>query len=165
MTVVKTKRTAFAFALLLCLSFAGPTAMADVEGPDIRFSDINKAVRGNWTFQTPPYRSGNCSMSGTLTVFGQSKTKKDALNCELIAVEVCHGLRSKVEQECSVSVRDNLLKIDSTIVNFLESKGLSTGYAPDNFSLNEVKKDIMKGYLDSAVIAPVVFQREFGGIS
>lgn len=160
-----TLKKAFAFALLLtgsCPAAATPVRPTD-QLPQI--DHIYQTIMGNWTFQTTRYRNGSCEMNGTLAVLGPSKADVNAVDCELLAIETCSGLRSRVEQTCQITRTDTYLRIDSTIVNILESKGLSSGYLPDHFSLNKVTSDTMSGYLDSAAIAPVIFQRSTGGIS
>lgn len=156
-----------AFVLALLLTGFWPAAATPVQPTDKmpQIDHIYQAIMGNWAFQTIRYRNGSCEMNGTLAVLGPSKTDKSAIDCELLAIETCSGLRSRVEQTCRITRTDTYLRIHSTIVNILESKGLSSGYLPDHFSLSEVSSDTMSGYLDSAAIAPVIFQRSTGGIS
>lgn len=122
-------------------------------------------VQGEWTFETELYRSERCKMSGSLSVFAPRDDSETTLSCALNAIEICEEDRSIVEQMCTVSFSDNTVTIESEIMNLLEEKPWSAGYAPDNFRLDEVTPVKMSGKLVSAVTAPVVFERKEGGIS
>lgn len=165
MTGIRTFRNAIVVALLSSLPMTPAMAQGKSDDTLPKIDQIYQMIMGNWSFQTVRYRGGSCEMSGSFSVYQPTQGNPDSLDCTVMAVEVCAGLRSRVEQSCKVSVSDNTLRIDSTIVSILETKGFSSGYAPDNFSLSKVSTDTMSGLLDSAVVAPVVFKRDMGGIS
>lgn len=127
--------------------------------------ETRNMVQGEWTFETELYRSERCKMSGSLSVFAPRGDTENSLPCALNAVEVCGEDRSIVEQMCTISFIDGTVFIESEIMNLLEEKPWSAGYAPDNFKLDEVTPVKMSGSLVSAVTAPVVFERKEGGIS
>ncbi|MAK60674.1 MAG: hypothetical protein CMK09_06820 [Ponticaulis sp.] len=119
---------------------------------------------GSWSFETDPYRSGFCQMTGNLTVFPEDELSGTA-TCQLTAVEVCGQERSVVQQSCTMVLSEGNAVIESAIEQFIERKPSSVGYLPDNFTLNELASDEMSGELDSAVSSFVVFRRPEGGIS
>lgn len=138
--------------LILCLL----PASADTKDP----SD----VLGSWSFQTKPYRQGQCIMTGTMRL---SSHPDDGLyNCELTAVEVCSMWgRSVVLQECKARRFGNQVSVRSEISQMLEQKVEGLIYVPDNFSLTIQDHTRMWGALISAATAPVEFRRSEEGIS
>ena len=138
--------------LSLCLL----PASADTKDP----SD----VLGSWSFQTKPYRQGQCIMTGTMRL---STHPDDGLyNCELTAVEVCSMWgRSVVLQECKARRFGNQVSVRSEISQMLEQKVEGLIYVPDNFSLTIQDHTRMWGALISAATAPVEFRRSEEGIS
>lgn len=128
-------------------------------------SELGLTLQGEWGFQTEDYSFGRCQMSGSLSVFLPKSETSEILPCALSAVEICDNERSVAEQACQIRLEGDTLLIESQVLNMLEVKSWSTGYAPDNFSLDDVTAVKMTGRLVSAVTAPVVFYRLNGGIS
>ncbi|MEL6244255.1 MAG: hypothetical protein AAFQ21_06115 [Pseudomonadota bacterium] len=143
-------------------------ALALIAGPAAADADPED-VLGAWTFQTQPYRSGACSMSGTMHL--SPAPEAGVYGCELTAVEECVGWgRSVVVQSCTARRFGNQVSVRSVIEQMLESKfdedehpGL--GYVPDNFALTIQDPMRMYGALISAVSAPVEFRRSVEGVS
>ena len=121
-------------------------------------------VLGSWSFQTKPYRQGQCIMTGTMRL---SSHPEDGLyECELTAVEVCSMWgRSVVEQSCKARRFGNQVSVRSQITQMLEQKFEGLIYVPDNFSLTIQDHTQMWGALVSAATAPVEFRRSEDGIS
>lgn len=121
-------------------------------------------VLGTWSFQTKPYRGGECLMTGTMTLAPHED--KGQYACELTAVEVCTLWgRSVVRQSCQARRFGNQVSIRSEIEEMLESKVEGLIYVPDNFTLTVQSADRMFGALVSAVTAPAEFRRANDGIS
>ncbi|MEL6388377.1 MAG: hypothetical protein AAFR00_13585 [Pseudomonadota bacterium] len=136
------------------------TASADARDPT--------DVLGAWTFQTQPYRNGQCLMSGSMRL--TADPEEGVYGCELTAMEVCSMWgRSLVRQSCVARRFGNQVSIRSTIEEMLESKpqvgDLELAYVPDNFALTIQSAERMFGALVSAVSAPVEFRRAEQGIS
>lgn len=149
--------SAFIAALLgLALLPALQPAQADTKDPT--------DVLGSWSFQTKPYRQGQCLMTGTMRL---SSHPEDGLyECELTAVEVCSMWgRSVVEQSCTARRFGNQVSVRSEITQMLEQKVEGLIYVPDNFSLTIQDHSRMWGALVSAATAPVEFRRSEDGIS
>jgi len=133
-----------------------PSALADTKDPN--------DVLGSWTFQTQPYRSGQCIMSGTMHL--THHPDEGLYDCELTAVEVCSMWgKSVVLQTCSARRFGNQVSIRSRITEYLEKKAEGLVYVPDNFSLTIQDPSRMFGALISAATAPVEFRRSEEGIS
>ncbi|WP_018146645.1 hypothetical protein [Henriciella marina] len=121
-------------------------------------------VLGNWSFQTKPYRNGQCIMSGTARL--KPHPEEGLYNCELTAVEVCSMWgRSVVVQSCKARRFNNQVSIRSDIEQVVESKAEGLVYVPDNFALTVQDARRMYGSLVSAATAPVEFIRAEEGIS
>lgn len=121
-------------------------------------------VLGSWSFQTSPYRSGQCVMSGTMRL--SPHPDEGRYTCELTAVEMCSMWgRSVVRQSCEARRSGDQVSVRSTIEEMLESKAEGLIYVPDNFSLTVQSHERMFGALVSAVTAPVEFRRAADGIS
>mgnify|MGYP003131427200 CR=1 FL=1 len=121
-------------------------------------------VLGTWSFQTKPYRNGQCLMSGTMYL--SPHPDESQYNCELPAVEVCSMWgRSVVRQSCKARRFGDQISIRSEIKEMLESKVEGLIYVPDNFTLTIQSADRMFGALVSAVTAPAEFRRANDGIS
>lgn len=121
-------------------------------------------VLGNWSFQTKPYRNGQCIMSGTARLM--SNPENGVYDCELTAVEVCSMWgRSVVVQSCKARRFGNQVSIRSDIEQVVESKAEGLVYVPDNFALTVQDARRMYGSLVSAATAPVEFIRAEEGIS
>lgn len=121
-------------------------------------------VLGSWSFQTKPYRSGQCIMTGTMRL--SPDPEENIYGCELTAVEVCSMWgRSVVLQTCSARRFGNQVSIRSQISQMLEQKEQGLVYVPDNFSLTIQDAGRMFGALVSAATAPVEFRRSEEGIS
>jgi hypothetical protein len=121
-------------------------------------------VLGTWTFQTRPYRNGQCLMTGTMNLSPHPELGQYA--CELTAVEVCSTWgRSVVRQSCQARRFGDQVSIRSQIEAMLESKVEGLVYMPDNFTLTIESADRMFGALVSAVTAPAEFRRANDGIS
>ena len=121
-------------------------------------------VLGTWSFQTKPYRNGQCVMTGTMNLTPHPEAGEYA--CELTAVEMCSMWgRSVVRQSCSAKRFGDQMSIRSRIEEMLESKVEGLIYVPDNFTLTVQSEDRMFGALVSAVTAPVEFRRANDGIS
>ncbi|MDG1824726.1 MAG: hypothetical protein ABNH53_03145 [Henriciella sp.] len=142
-------------ALVLGASLSAP-AFADTKDPT--------DVLGSWSFQTKPYRSGQCLMTGTMRL--TSHPAEGKYNCELTAVEVCSMWgRSVVLQQCQASRFGNQVSVRSQISQMLEQKTEGLIYVPDNFTLTIQDASRMWGALVSAATAPVEFRRSEDGIS
>jgi hypothetical protein len=121
-------------------------------------------VLGNWSFQTRPYREGQCVMTGTMSL--SPHPDEGRYTCELTAVEMCSMWgRSVVRQSCEATRFGNQVSIRSTIEEMLESKMPEMVYVPDNFTLTIQSPERMFGALVSAVTAPAEFRRANDGIS
>lgn len=121
-------------------------------------------VLGSWSFQTKPYRSGQCIMTGTMRL--SPDPEENVYGCELTAVEVCSMWgRSVVLQTCTARRFGNQVSIRSEISQMLEQKEKGLIYVPDNFSLTIQDAGRMFGALVSAATAPVEFRRSEEGIS
>jgi hypothetical protein len=128
-------------------------------------ADKDKAdVLGNWSFQTRPYREGQCVMTGTMHL---SPHPDDGLYaCEITAVEMCSQWgRSVVRQSCEARRFGDQVSVRSTIEEMIETKMPDALYVPDNFTLTIQSRERMFGALVSAVTAPVEFRRANDGIS
>ncbi len=131
-------------------------ASADTKDP--------RDVLGSWSFQTKPYRQGECIMTGTMRL--TSHPEEGLYECELTAVEVCSMWgRSVVLQKCQARRFGNQVSIRSEISQMLEQKVEGLIYVPDNFSLTIQDHSRMWGALVSAATAPVEFRRSEDGIS
>ena len=138
------------------ISLAVLPASADTKDP----SD----VLGSWSFQTKPYRQGQCIMTGTMRL--SSHPEEGLYDCELTAVEVCSMWgRSVVLQQCKARRFGNQVSVRSQISQMLEQKVEGLIYVPDNFSLTIQDHSRMWGALISAATAPVEFRRSEEGIS
>ena len=121
-------------------------------------------VLGSWSFQTKPYRQGQCIMTGTMRL--SSHPEEGLYGCELTAVEVCSMWgRSVVLQQCQARRFGNQVSIRSEITQMLEQKLEGLIYVPDNFSLTIQDHSRMWGALVSAATAPVEFRRSEDGVS
>jgi hypothetical protein len=121
-------------------------------------------VLGSWSFQTKPYRDGQCIMTGTMRL--SSHPEDGIYECELTAVEVCSMWgRSVVEQSCKARRFGNQVSVRSQITQMLEQKFEGLIYVPDNFTLTIQDHTRMWGALVSAATAPVEFRRSEDGIS
>ncbi|MCA8901960.1 MAG: hypothetical protein KDA53_12000 [Hyphomonas sp.] len=121
-------------------------------------------VLGTWSFQTKPYRQGQCLMTGTMYL--SPHPEEGQYTCELTAVEVCSMWgRSVVRQSCQARRFGDQVSIRSQIEEMLESKVEGLIYVPDNFTLTVESADRMFGALVSAVTAPAEFRRASNGIS
>lgn len=150
-------RLALMSMIASCLVFSAPLASASDERDS---SDI----LGNWTFQTKPYRDGQCMMTGTARL--TPNPEPGLYDCELTAVEVCSMWgRSVVLQSCKARRFGNQVSIRSEINQFLESKLEGLMYVPDNFALTIQSSKRMYGSLVSAATAPAEFIRSEEGIS
>lgn len=149
------KRTLAALLAAAVLGAAPAFANEDADETD---------VLGSWSFQTKPYRSGECVMSGTMHLSPHPEAGR--YSCELTAVEMCTMWgRSVVRQSCDVRRFGNQVSVRSTIEEMLESKVEGLVYVPDNFTLTIQSSTRMFGALVSAVTAPVEFRRANDGIS
>ena len=121
-------------------------------------------VLGTWSFQTKPYRQGECMMSGTMYL--SPHPEEGQYTCELTAVEVCSMWgRSVVRQSCKARRFGDQISIRSQIEEMLEAKVEGLIYVPDNFTLTIQSANRMFGALVSAVTAPAEFRRANDGIS
>lgn len=150
-------RIAIAACLIALLALSTPRAAAT--------EDRDKGdILGNWTFQTKPYRDGQCIMSGTARL--TPNPEKGVYDCELTAVEICSMWgRSVVLQKCTARRFGDQVSIRSQIDQFLESKLEGLVYVPDNFALTVQSAKRMYGSLVSAATAPAEFIRSEEGIS
>lgn len=121
-------------------------------------------VLGNWSFQTKPYRKGQCVMTGTMNL--SPHPDEGLYTCEITAVEMCSMWgRSVVRQSCEARRFGNQVSVRSTIEEMIETKAPDMLYVPDNFTLTIQSDERMFGALVSAVTAPVEFRRANDGIS
>ena len=121
-------------------------------------------VLGNWSFQTRPYREGQCVMTGTMNL--SPHPDEGLYTCEITAVEMCTMLgRSVVRQSCQARRFGDQVSVRSTIEEMIETKAPDMVYVPDNFTLTIQSHERMFGALVSAVTAPVEFRRANDGIS
>lgn len=144
-------------AILAALLTLAPNAWASGEAN-------GNDILGSWSFQTNPYRSGQCVMTGTMRVAPHEEEGR--YNCEITAVEMCSMWgRSVVRQSCEIRRFGDQVSIRSSIEEMLETKFEGLVYVPDNFTLTVRSADHMFGALVSAVTAPVQFRRTRDGIS
>lgn len=121
-------------------------------------------VLGNWSFQTRPYREGQCVMTGTMNL--SPHPDEGLYTCEITAVEMCTMWgRSVVRQSCQARRFGDQVSVRSTIEEMIETKAPDMVYVPDNFTLTIQSHERMFGALVSAVTAPVEFRRANDGIS
>lgn len=121
-------------------------------------------VLGNWSFQTRPYREGQCVMTGTMNL--SPHPDEGLYTCEITAVEMCTMWgRSVVRQSCQARRFGDQVSVRSTIEEMIETKAPDMIYVPDNFTLTVQSHERMFGALVSAVTAPVEFRRANDGIS
>lgn len=154
-------RRSLAVLAMACL-MASP-ALANSGASAVKDNDPSD-VLGSWSFQTSPYRSGQCVMTGTMRL--SPHPDEDRYTCELTAVEMCSMWgRSVVRQSCEARRFGDQVSIRSTIEEMLESKLEGLLYVPDNFTLTIQSHERMFGALVSAVTAPVEFRRANDGIS
>jgi hypothetical protein len=146
---------------LLFLALAAGFPASAVKGK----TDTDKSdVLGNWSFQTRPYRDGQCVMTGTMNL--SPHPDEGRYSCEITAVEMCTMWgRSVVRQSCDARRFGNQVSVRSTIEEMIESKAPDLLYVPDNFTLTIQSHERMFGALVSAVTAPVEFRRANDGIS
>jgi len=148
-------RLAAMAALVLLASAPASAGNMDADASD---------VLGTWTFQTRPYRNGQCLMTGMMNLSPHPEPGQYA--CEITAVEVCSIWgRSVVRQSCQARRFGDQVSIRSQIEEMLESKVEGLVYMPDNFTLTIESADRMFGALVSAVTAPAEFRRANDGIS
>ena len=148
---------------LAAMVFAGFLACAPAYADSKSETDPTDVI-GTWSFQTKPYRGGECMMSGTMYLAPHPEDGQYA--CELTAVEVCSMWgRSVVRQSCQARRFGNQISIRSQIEEMLEAKVEGLVYVPDNFTLTVQSADRMFGALVSAVTAPAEFRRATDGIS
>ena len=115
-------------------------------------------VLGNWSFQTRPYREGQCVMTGTMNL--SPHPDEGLYTCEITAVEMCTMWgRSVVRQSCQARRFGDQVSVRSTIEEMIETKAPDMVYVPDNFTLTIQSHERMFGALVSAVTAPVEFRR------
>jgi hypothetical protein len=156
---MNTIRTLALAALVITLA-AGLPAQANKGKGDKDGTD----VLGNWSFQTKPYREGQCVMTGTMNL--SPHPDEGLYTCEITAVEMCTMWgRSVVRQSCEARRFGNQVSVRSTIEEMLETKMPGMYYVPDNFTLTIQSDERMFGALVSAVTAPVEFRRANDGIS
>ena len=146
---------------LLFLALAAGLPASAVKGK----TDTDKSdVLGSWSFQTRPYREGQCVMTGTMNL--SPHPEEGRYDCEITAVEMCSMWgRSVVRQSCDARRFGNQVSVRSTIEEMIESKSPDLLYVPDNFTLTIQSHERMFGALVSAVTAPVEFRRANDGIS
>ncbi|MGC6499292.1 MAG: hypothetical protein ACON4C_03795 [Henriciella sp.] len=121
-------------------------------------------VLGSWTFQTQPYRDGQCLMTGTMRL--TSHPDRGLYGCELTAVELCSMWgRSVVVQTCQARRFGKQLTVRSSINQIVEQEMEGLVYVPDNFTLTIQDAAMMYGALISAATAPAIFRRAIEGIS
>ncbi|MAN47063.1 MAG: hypothetical protein GYB49_08535 [Alphaproteobacteria bacterium] len=150
-----TRLAASALAVLMVSTHAYAGTNGDEDPAD---------VLGTWSFQTKPYRNGQCMMSGTMYL--SPHPNEGEYECELTAVEVCSMWgRSVVRQSCKARRFGDQISIRSQVEEMLEAKIEGLIYVPDNFTLTIQSADRMFGALVSAVTAPAEFRRANEGIS
>ncbi|MEL6569231.1 MAG: hypothetical protein AAFQ22_12485 [Pseudomonadota bacterium] len=152
---------AFFLALMVLMGWGSTPAIADADPNDIL---------GVWSFQTQPYRDGQCVMSGTMHLSHDGENEDGVYACELTALEMCSLWgQSIVRQDCEARRFGNQVSIRSEIAEVLERKGeledFTFNYVPDNFAVTVKSATRMYGALVSAVTAPVEFRRRTEGIS
>lgn len=148
-------------AIRLAALMAAALAMTFPSSADTRDP---RDVLGSWTFQTKPYRNGQCLMTGTMRL--TDDPAEGMYGCELTAVEVCSMWgRSVVQQSCLARRFGDQVSVRSKIENMLEKETDGLIYVPDNFTLTIQDTSRMFGALVSAATAPVEFRRSEEGIS
>ncbi|MFN3912788.1 hypothetical protein [Hyphomonas sp.] len=146
---------------LVFLALAAGLPASAVKGK----TDTDKSdVLGSWSFQTRPYREGQCVMTGTMNL--SPHPDEGRYSCEITAVEMCSMWgRSVVRQSCDARRFGNQVSVRSTVEEMIESNSPDLLYVPDNFTLTIQSHERMFGALVSAVTAPVEFRRANDGIS
>jgi hypothetical protein len=149
--------------ILACL-FLALAATLPASAAKGKEANSSADVLGNWSFQTRPYRDGQCVMTGTMNL--SPHKEEGRYTCELTAVEMCSMWgRSVVRQSCEAKRFGDQVSVRSTIEEMLETKSPEMVYVPDNFTLTVQSSKRMFGALVSAVTAPVEFRRANDGIS
>jgi hypothetical protein len=153
-------------SVIFCVAAAALLALpAAAQSKDAKAKEGVKAdILGAWSFQTKPYREGECVMTGTMRL--SAHKTKGLYACELTAIEMCSFWgRSVVRQSCSARRMGDQVSIRSEIVEMVEQKNEGLTYWPDNFSLTVQSSSRMYGALISAATAPAEFRRTKDGIS
>ena len=119
-------------------------------------------IAGLWNFeaQLPDI----CDFDGTARL---TPTENPAeFGCELTARQHCpdFDVTYVVEQQCTATIVDDGVIIQSTIVNFLEGVP-SINYQPDNFVLTITDPSTMTGKLFGSEEFPAEWRRANGAIS
>lgn len=149
----------FTLALLLAVGAASTSLAAPPKTPQ------DPSPAGRWRFQTDRVNSGNCTLSGDMTVWRSAPIYK----CRFTAVQACDGnppIRIEVAQTCDASQDGRRITIESKIEKYVKVSPASMettvrkGYAPDHFkvTLNNAGSE-MTGMFHSLSDAPVVFRR------
>lgn len=121
-------------------------------------------VLGTWGFQTNPYYSGACYMTGTMHVAPLSDD--GVYPCELTATETCdNDDPASARQTCKIRQNGRQLTIISNVEEILLPVDQNIEYLPDNFTLTVQSEDRMYGALVSFITVPVEFRRAQDGVS
>ncbi|MEM5516854.1 hypothetical protein WNY37_07820 [Henriciella sp. AS95] len=147
------KRSAATLAAILCLT-VGPAHADDL--------DATPNIAGLWTFEAEVHPI--CSFSGQARLMPGDTP--DTYGCELTARQDCPSVDVlyTVEQSCTATVEDDVLSVQSTIVNFLEGEP-SEAYLPDHFQLVIKDASTMDGILIGSGAYPAIWRRAEGAIS
>lgn len=141
-----TARAATAGVLLAALAaLAVATASAKPAPPD--------PVVGSWAFRTAEYGPA-CVLVGEMQITA-GKTP-GAYACRFETRETCRPWKARATQSCTAQrTASGALAITSAVVT---SEGDS--YRPDDFTLDVLGRDEMRGVMSSVYRAPVVFSRK-----
>lgn len=114
---------------LAAMVFAGFLACAPAHADSKSETDPTDVI-GTWSFQTKPYRGGECMMSGTMYLSPHPEDGQYA--CELTAVEVCSMWgRSVVRQSCQARRFGN--QIDLVIIRRKVCRHVAVGLVYHNY--------------------------------
>ncbi|MBU6372535.1 MAG: hypothetical protein KJS97_07355 [Alphaproteobacteria bacterium] len=132
-------------ALAVAAAALAGAAIAKPAAPD--------PVPGAWAFQTAPY-GPDCLLVGQMQITA-GKTP-GTYTCRFETRETCRPWKARATQSCTATrAAGGGLVITSAVIS---SEGSS--YKPDDFTLDTLGRDEMRGVMSSVYRAPVVFSRK-----
>lgn len=127
----------------LALALATPVAHA---------KPASDPILGAWGFKTAAY-GPSCVLEGHMTI--RPAAQPNRYDCTFTAVERCRDWTVSAKQSCKAERTASGLSIRSAVV---QSTG--TDYRPDDFTLDAIAPDSMRGTMSSVFKAPVAFTRK-----
>ena len=140
----RTLKTAFVASVGLVIATYGAQAESGFED-----------LYGHWNWETD---LKTCSFNGKAFI---GENLDGAVSCEITAHQVCRSTEALVRQTCKLSRDGDLVRIDSSVAEYLDGFGSAReNYQPDNFDLFVVSSSLMIGHLDSLSYAPSRWTRD-----